>query len=517
VALQVLLRLTPRPADTETFLPASSRDGLCTAANHSLTQPLLQHPDTATAITAALHSRPATASKAAQLMAILIQSEDAVRSAEPNWSSSSSHRGDAFEKFCRSLCSSSSDDPTRSSAAMADPNTVLGAYIAELELGKVHAAATGKVAAAGGSSSSSSSSSSSAWRGVTHLLRSQNHAAAGAAAEALAAAGCCKDLTDICTSLTATQQARPLLLLLSHHQVHPGAAGAAAAALTSLANRLLRPAMYRILANSYFDPATSENGPTLGELLVQVMTNGNHLAIRRAAALAAALAAAVDWQGNSSLWIETFKAGQQLLLSGTSAGGNGSSSKNRAAGALLLRQLIGRCTDMSAAAAAALCEAAGSDAGSLPLSPLVSAGVDEEVRNDMLFEVLQLSVQQFGLSGNWEGLHAGEGHQQHLHHHLHSKQQQHTKGRSSSSSGGGGGSSKAAVAAPPPPQYDEGFVAAELLSVLLEWLPAEACCCVPELFSMVVPVLEHLLATKQGSRQLQHAARHLQQQLLTLG
>eukprot|EP00775_Hariotina_reticulata_P005524 gene5524-5759_t len=169
--------------------------------------------------------------------------------------------------------------------------------------------------------------------------------------------------------------------------------------------------MYRILANSYLDPATSGNGPTLGELLVQAMANGNQLATRRAAALAAALAPAVDWQGHSTLWVATFQAGQQLLLVGTSAGGNGSSSKNRTSAALLLRQLIGRCPDMTHAAAAPVDNAAGGGAGSMASGLLMS----------------------------------------------------------------------------------------------------------PMLFSLVMPVLEHLAATKQGSRQLQHAVQQLQQQLLTLG
>jgi hypothetical protein len=307
-------------------------------------------------------------------------------------------------------------------------------------------------------------------------------------------------MLDICSSLAATQQARALLLL---QKVHPGAGGAAAAALFVLPDPSMRPGMHNILAGSYWDevPGAAES---LSSVLLQMMEGVDSLAAARAAQLAASPAGDVCWEHLIDAWLQSFKAAMKLLAartsssSSTAAGSNMgstaaapgahsstsrniSSSKVRASGAVLLVQLTG-CWQGAAGGRTAMREAQQQH----KVSPMLAAHVEVAEQDELLFEALQLCVQQFSNSGSWEGLDDLQF--------------------AGSTSSSGGGNTIAQLAG------NEAAAAVQLLGALLRWLPVEARCAMPDMYAALCPVLEHLAATQQGW--LQWEARRTHELLL---
>uniref|UniRef100_A0A383WEK5 Uncharacterized protein n=1 Tax=Tetradesmus obliquus TaxID=3088 RepID=A0A383WEK5_TETOB len=460
-AVDVLLHLTPRPYGCDSFLRPVSRSGVCAEVGHSLALPLMAHEDTVPAMAACLASGwPEVASRAAQLMTILLQSGSAIAAAGA--AAAADDADVTYTKFCQRLCSSGS------AAAF-------------------HT----------GSNNSSSQRADSIWHRIVQLLHSSTPTAAEAAAEAMAAVGSSRTMLELCSTLVATQQARALLLLLAQHQVHPGAAGAAAAALAALSDPSMRPGLHNILADSFWDevPGAAED---LATVLLQVMQGTDTLAAARAAQLAASLAGDVLWEGRRGAWLQACKAGLKLLAtrSGSTAasasrGGYSStgglradtgssvssatSSRARASGAVLLVQLVGRWQGAGGGGRQAL------HATQQRVSPMLAAQVEAAAQQDLLFEALQLCVQQFRGSGSWQGL-------------------------DELPQGGGGASSSDVLV------NCEGAAAVRLLDALLCWLPDQAWCAVPDLYATVAPVLEHLAATQHGW--LQAAARRTHELLL---
>jgi hypothetical protein len=468
-AIDVLLHLTPRPCGSDSFLKPSSKGGVCTEVGHSLALPLMAHADSVPALAACLWSGwPEVASRATQLLTILLQSGSAVAAAGCATGVADGATS-TYAKFCQQMSSS------------------------------------GGVGVSSLSQDSSSQHGCSIWSGLVQLLHSSTPTLAGAAAEALAAVGSSRPMLDICSSLAATQQARALLLLLARHKVHPGASGAAAAALLALSDPSMRPGLHNILAGSYWDevPGAAES---LCAVLLQTMTGVDSLAAARAAQLTASLAGDVCWEHRSEAWLQSFKAGMQLLAARTTSssssniagGGNMgsmaaapgaqnsstysiSSSKVRASGAVLLVQLVGFW--QGAAGGRQAVQAAQQQH---TVSPMLAAYVDVQEQEELLFEALQLCVQQFSNSGSWEGL----------------DELQFAGSRSSS----GSGNSIAQLAG------NEAAAAVQLLGALLRWLPVEARCAMPDMHAALCPVLEHLAATQQ--RWLQWEARRAHELLL---
>jgi hypothetical protein len=458
-AIDVLLHLTPRPCGSDSFLSPSSKGGVCTEVGHSLALPLMAHADTVPALAACLWSGwPEVASRATQLLTILLQSGSAVAAAGCATGVADGATS-TYAKFCQQLCSSG------------------GAGVSSI------------------GQDSSSQHGRSIWSGFVQLLHSSTPTVAGAAAEALAAVGSSRTMLEICSSLAATQQARALLLLLARHKVHPGAGGAAAAALFALSDRSMRPGLHNILAGSYWDevPGAAES---LSSVLLQMMEGVDSLAAARAAQLAASLAGDVCWEHRTDAWLQSFKAAMKLLAARTSsssstAGGNMgstaaapgaqsstsrniSSSKVRA-GAVLLVQLVG-CWQGAAGGRHAMQEAQ----QQYKVSPMLAAHVEVAEQEELLFEALQLCVQQFSNSGSWEGL-------------------DDLQFAGSTSSSGGGIAQLAG---------NEAAAVVQLLGALLRWLPVEARCAMPDMYAALCPVLEHLAATQQGWLQWEARSTH---------
>jgi hypothetical protein len=467
-AVDVLLHLTPRPYGSDSFLSPASRGGVCAEVGHSLALPLMAHEDTVPALAACLWSGwPEVASRAAQLMTILLQSGNAVAAAG-SAAGIADGAASTYVKFCQKLCST---------ALRSDSNN------------------SGQRAA-------------SIWCGLVNLLHSSTPTVAGIAAEALAAVGSSRTMLELCSTLAATQQARALLLLLSRHQVHPGAGGAAAVALCALSDPSMRPGLHNILAGSYWDevPGAAE---ALGSVLLQMMEGTDSLAAARAAQLAASLAGDVLWEQRASAWLQTFKAGMKLLAAqnnsssnvgpGSTNGRSGntaaapagdgirnntntsSGSRVRASGSVLLVQLVGFWQGCSGGG-----QALHAAQQLHKVSPMLAAQVAASEQEDLLFEALQLCVQQFSSSGCWEGLDELQ--------------------YDSNVGGSRAGVSVQELAG------NDGAAAVLLLGALLRWLPDEARCAVPDMYAAVCPVLDHLAATQQGWLQLQ--ARHTHELLL---
>jgi hypothetical protein len=457
-AVDVLLHLTPRPCGSDSFLRPSSKGGVCTEVGHSLALPLMAHADTVPAMAACLWSGwPEVVSRAAQLLTILLQSGGAVAAAGCV-TGVADGAASTYAKFCQQVCSS------------------------------------------GGAGVSDNSQESSIWSGFAQLLHSSNPAVAGAAAEALAAVGSSRSMLDLCSSFAATQQARALLLLLARHKVHPGAGGAAAAALSALSDPSMRPGLHKVLAGSYWDEVPGA-ADTLSTVLLQMMDSANSLVAARAAQLAASLAGDVHWEKRTDAWLQFFKAGMKLLAArshsssgGSTASGNGSraavpatqydhtsstsSSKVRASGGVLLVQLVG-CWQGAAGGRQAMQEAQQQHR----VSPMLAAQVGVAEQEELLFEALQLCVQQFSNIGSWEGL-----------------DELHLAGSTGSSN------TIAQLAG------NEAAAAVQLLGALLCWLPDEARCAMPDMYAALCPVLEHMAATQQGW--LQWEARRTHELLL---
>jgi hypothetical protein len=449
-AVDVLLHLTPRPYGCESFLRPASRGGVCAEVGHSLALPLMAHADAVPALAACLCSGwPEVASKAAQLLTILLQSGSVVAAA------GLADGADAtYTRFCQKVCST-------------------GALAADYSNG----------------SNGSSRHAGSIWSGLVQLLHSSTPSVAGTAAEAMAAVGSSRTILELCSTLTATQQARALLLLLARHKMHPGAGGAAAAALCALSNPNMRPGLHNILAGSYWDevPGGSE---ALGAVLLQMMEGTDSLAAARAAELAASLAADVFWEQRADAWLQTFRAGMKLLATANSsssgssgaAAGSGAhastctaSSRVRGSGAVLLLQLVGACPAVAGDGQAAHQQ-------QHKLSPMLAAHVAMSVQEDVLFEALQLCVQQFSSSGCWQGLDELQW------------------------EGGCGAGRHCDVRQL---AGNEGAAAVRLLGALLSWLPDEARCAVPDMYTAVCPVLEHLAATQHGWLQWEARRTHV--------
>ncbi|WIA39839.1 hypothetical protein OEZ86_013289 [Tetradesmus obliquus] len=255
--------------------------------------------------------------------------------------------------------------------------------------------------------------------------------------------------------------------------------------------------LHNILAGSFWDevPGAAED---LATVLLQVMEGTDTLAAARAAQLAASLAGDVLWEGRRGAWLQACRAGLKLLAtrSGSTAasarrGGYSStgglradtgssvssatSSRARASGAVLLVQLVGSWQGAGGGGRQAL------HATQQRVSPMLAAQVEAAAQQDLLFEALQLCVQQFRGSGSWQGL-------------------------DELPQGGGGASSIDVLV------NCEGAAAVRLLDALLCWLPDQAWCAVPDLYATVAPVLEHLAATQHGW--LQAAARRTHELLL---
>lgn len=309
--------------------------------------------------------------------------------------------------------------------------------------------------------------SGSAWHGLVTMLHNSNPSAAAAAAEALAAIGASSRSGELCTGLAATQASRGLLLLVAKHAAHPAAAGAAAAALHALGDARLRPAMADLLASSYTAGVAGASVP-LGDTLVALMLGADALAACRAAGLAAAVAGGVDWATAAthgggepgSLWAETFRAGQHLMMlqrSGSSSGGTSDASTPSVAGARLLARLVAAgCARGDAA------DAGGADAG---------AG---RGREDMWFEALLLAVRKL-------------------------------RGYDVPRSGVAG---------------REGRVAAMLQlvrAILGAASEGRVCGVLPELHEGVVPTLQAINKAAPGDAALSEAASALHEQLMALG
>jgi hypothetical protein len=210
----------------------------------------------------------------------------------------------------------------------------------------------------------------------------------------------------------------------------------------------------------------------------------------------------VYWEHRTEAWLQSFKAAMKLLAARTSSSSstagssntgntaaapgahsstsrNISSSKVRASGAVLLVQLMG-CWQGAAGGRTAMQEAQQQH----KVSPMLAAHVEVAEQEELLFEALQLCVQQFSNSGSWEGL-------------------DDLQFAGSTTSSGGGIAQLAG---------NEAAAAVQLLGALLRWLPVEARCAVPDMHAALCPVLEHLAATQQGW--LQWEARRTHELLL---
>lgn len=325
---------------------------------------------------------------------------------------------------------------------------------------------------------STGGTSGSAWHGLVTMLHSSNLGTAAAAAEAIASIGSTSVSHENCSSMAASQATRALMMLLSKHQDHLGAAGAAAAALHALGDPSVRPGMHDLLISSFTEQVSSSS-VTLGESCIAIMLSSDCLAACRAARLAASVAHGINWSaavtdgcsGNtggstitagSSLWGESFRAGQHLLQrSRSSSSSGGKEGSPTVAGAELLRELVLRGCPRGGAEAVA--------AGQVK-DPAPGAG-GARSREDLCLEALVLVTQ---------------------------KLQSYDVGRSGKES--------------------QVQALVELLSALVGHMSeARVCGTLPEMFGVVVPLLEVLQRKGGGGSSLRHCARELHEQLTAMG
>jgi hypothetical protein len=322
------------------------------------------------------------------------------------------------------------------------------------------------------------------------LLHNSNQTAAAAAAEAIAAIGSSSRSHELCSSLAASQAARALLLLLSKHQQHLGAAGAAAAALRALSDARVRPGMHDLLVSSYTEGVSGTPVP-LGDSCVAIMLSNDCLAACRAARLAAALAHGINWTtaaahsgsnggssagSSGSLWGETFRAGMHVLQrsrSSSSSSSGGEEGSPTVAGAVLLRELVLQ----GCLSGGGVPEVQGTDESYAPDSNETeeALGALARSREALCLEAVALTVHK--LQGYDVGRAGKEGQVQAL---------------------------------------------IECLGALLSHMSEGAVCGVlPELFGVVVPLLEALQrkggSSSSSSGSLGQAAAQLQEQLMVLG
>lgn len=357
----------------------------------------------------------------------------------------------------------------KSEASLAEASGIAAAVGLASSPAAVYANFSQQVCSTGGNSGS-------AWHGLITTLHSSNLGTAAAGAEAIAGIGGCSRSQELCSSMAASQATRALLNLMAKHQDHLGAAGAAAAALHALGDPRTRPAMHDLLISSYTDQVNGAS-VALGETCITIMLSSDCLAACRAARLATSLAHGINWSatvamgssGNtgassisagSSLWGESFRAGQHLLQrSRDSSGSGGDEGSPTVAGAALLRELVIRGCPRGGAEAVA--------AGRVQ-DPAPGAGGGRP-REDLCLEALVLVMQK--LQG-YDVSKAGK----------------------------------------------EAQVQAliELLSALVGHMSeGRVCGALPELFGVVVPLLEQL--QRKGGGNIRHCARELHEQLMALG
>lgn len=325
---------------------------------------------------------------------------------------------------------------------------------------------------------SSGGSSASAWHGLATLLHSSQPGVAAAGAEAIAAIGSSSHSAELCNTMTATQAARPLLLLVSRYQQHLGAAGAAAAALHALADAHARPGMLELLTSSFTEQVSSTALP-LGDSCIAIILSSDCLAACRAARLTAALAGGVNWAAavtsktssdgsGCSMWGEAFRAAQHVMQRGRNSDSTGGEEGSpTVAGAVLLRALV-----------VAGCPRGGAEAvaAGLVRDPAPGAGGSKS-REDLCLEAMVLVVQKLQ---SYDVNRAGK----------------------------------------------EVQVQAllQLLGVLVDHMgEARVCGALPELFGVVVPLLEALQrkggssGSSNGGCGLAQVARQLHEQLMARG
>lgn len=325
---------------------------------------------------------------------------------------------------------------------------------------------------------STGGTSGSAWHGLVTMLHSSNLGTAAAAAEAIAAIASTTQSHELCSSMAASQATRALLMLLSKHQDHLGAAGAAAAALHGLGDPWVRPGMHDLLISSYTEQVSS-SPVTLGESCIAIMLSSDCLAACRAARLSASVAHGINWSatvtegssGNtgssnitagSSLWGESFRAGQHLLQRNRSSfSSGGEEGSPTVAGARLLRELVIRGCPRGGAEAVA--------AGRVK-DPAPGAG-GARSREDLCLEALVLVTQ---------------------------KLQSYDVGRSG--------------------KETQVQALIELLGALIANMSeARVCGTLPEMFGVAVPLLEALQRKHGVGSNLGSSARELHEQLTSMG